>query len=209
MAQDAHNKAAEHHENAAKAHRMAAEHHGKGDHASAKKHSATALDYSGKAHEASKAAHEKSFTTEAACGSNNPTGGHTGFGHQVVLLAVTDTPPPPSKQGEHFLSSPSFFFPLLSRNPTGTLAGFRSNALFTRQLLPYGRQELHLRVETSWPAACAALSRRVVQFPSLGCQSRVQTRIATAANKCRCVHVFGFLGEEHDPARMDLETWAS
>jgi hypothetical protein len=45
--------------------------------------------------------------------------------------------------------------------------------------------------------------------PGLGCQSRVQTRIATAANKCRCVHVFGFLGEEHDPARMDLETWAS
>jgi hypothetical protein len=35
---------------------------------------------------------------------------------------VTDVPPLRSKQDEHFLSSPSFFFPLLSRNPTGTLA---------------------------------------------------------------------------------------
>ena len=35
---------------------------------------------------------------------------------------VTDVPPLRSKQEEHFLSSPSFFFPLLSRNPTGALA---------------------------------------------------------------------------------------
>ena len=39
---------------------------------------------------------------------------------------VTDVPPLGFKQEEHFLSSPSFFFPVLSRNPTGTLAGFRS-----------------------------------------------------------------------------------
>jgi hypothetical protein len=39
---------------------------------------------------------------------------------------VTDVPLLRSKQEEHFLPSPFSFFPLLSRNPTGTLAGFRS-----------------------------------------------------------------------------------
>jgi hypothetical protein len=35
---------------------------------------------------------------------------------------VTDVPLLRSKQEEHFLPSPFSFFPLLSRNPTGTLA---------------------------------------------------------------------------------------
>lgn len=35
---------------------------------------------------------------------------------------VTDVSSLRSKQKQHFLSSPSLFFPLLSRNPTRTLA---------------------------------------------------------------------------------------
>ena len=76
-----------------------------------------------------------------------PTG-RRGLGIFPLARALANVPLLRSKQEEHFLLSPSSFFPLLSRNPTGTLAGFRSNALFTRQLLPYGRQELHL------PAGC-------------------------------------------------------
>src|ERR1039457_196373 len=43
-------------------------------------------------------------------------------------------------------------FPLLSRNPTGTLAGFRSQTRSSHgnsYLLPYGRQELHLTCRLS------------------------------------------------------------
>ena len=75
---------------------------------------------------------------------------------------VTDVPLLRSKQEEHFLSSPSSFFPLLSRNPTGTLAGFRSQTRSLHgnsYLLPYGRQELHLTRGLSRP-----LFERIIQI---------------------------------------------
>jgi hypothetical protein len=60
---------------------------------------------------------------------------------------VTDVPLLRSKQEEHFLSSSSSFFPLLSRNPTGTLAGFRSQTRSSHGIfcLMDGRNCTHLR----------------------------------------------------------------
>jgi hypothetical protein len=58
---------------------------------------------------------------------------------------VTDVPLLRSKQEEHFLSSPSSFFPLLSQKSYGYAGGIPlPSALSTRQLLPYGRWKLHL-----------------------------------------------------------------